>query len=470
MEIERKLEFAHILERLKQNKGGVLRSTLFKAQLEFLRMPVKKKLARCSRRAGKTNLAAKMMLIEGYRNPGSQILYITLTLKNAKRIIWQTFRELSNEHDLKLDFKIGEMQIEMPNGTTFVLGGASDKDEVEKYRGSKYPLVVLDEVQSMRRDVVEYAINEVIEPATLDLNGSIVMLGTPNAASAGYFYDCDQGIKSNWGRSHWTLLDNPYIPHAKAWLLSKMEENSWDEGTALYRREYLGEWARDESSLVYKFSMERHIINDPPEDLIYVLGVDLGFDDATAFTTVAFSEDKNEVYVIESYKMTKLVSDDIASEIKKLENKYSFIRKVVDTGGLGKMIVEEMNRRFSLGLTPAEKGSKLDHIELLNSDFQNNRIKINKSRCQPLIDELLILEWDAEHLERGRFIEQEDRENHCSDSFLYSWRECRHYLRKDKIEIPEKGTEAWFLKQEDDMELEADNEIYNNDKDRDWWE
>ncbi len=72
-----------------------------------------------------------------------------------------------------------------------MLGGAQDKDEVDKWRGPKYSLCVIDEGQSMRSSILSTLIEDVLEPATLDLDGSIWMFGTPNASSSGYFYNAD---------------------------------------------------------------------------------------------------------------------------------------------------------------------------------------------------------------------------------------------------------------------------------------
>ena len=80
----------------------------------------------------------------------------------------------------------------------------------------------------------------------------------------------------------------------------------------------------------------------------------------------AFSEDVPEVYAVHAEKAPHLSIAEIAEKIKRLEERYRFVRSVVDTGGLGKMVCEEMNKRFELNLFPAEKSRKLDHIRLLH--------------------------------------------------------------------------------------------------------
>ena len=51
------------------------------------------------------------------------------------------------------------------------------------------------------------------------------------------------------------------------------------------------------------------------------------------------------------------------------------------------MVVEEMSKRFSLNILPAQKRAKHDHIELLNSDFKKGKLQIlDTEENQLLID------------------------------------------------------------------------------------
>ena len=104
---------------------------------------------------------------------------------------------------LDLEFRQNDLTVKLPNGSSIVLGGAQDKDEVDKWRGPKYSLCVIDEGQSMRSSILSTLIEDVLEPATLDLDGSIWMFGTPNASSSGYFYNADVFEASSWSKHNW---------------------------------------------------------------------------------------------------------------------------------------------------------------------------------------------------------------------------------------------------------------------------
>jgi hypothetical protein len=112
----------------------------------------------------------------------------------------------------------------------------------------------------------------------------------------------------------------------------------------------------------------------------FVLGVDLGYEDSTAFVVLAFSEDVPEVYCSTCRKESSHGGCRDCGEDQKVGREVQFVRSVVDTGGFGKMITEEMNKRFELNLFPAEKARKLDHITLMNSDFERGRIQIVRVR------------------------------------------------------------------------------------------
>lgn len=441
--------------RLKRLSDG-LKSSLFDKQTEFFESAGKKKLARCSRRAGKTHLAAVGLVLAAISRPGVMVPYITLSIKNARRILWGTLREIERDWAIGMEFKENALTVTLTNGSTIVLGGCQDFEEIEKFRGPKYSLAVIDEAQSMRTSILQKLVEDVIEPATLDFNGEIWMFATPAANASGYFYEADQSDHSSWEQHHWTLLENPHLPGALEWLERRKEENNWSDDDPVYRREYCGEWVRDEDALVYAFSRQKNLVEDIPSEMDFVLGVDLGFVDSTAFVVIGWSPDEPEAYVVHVEKHEGFTATDIGRRILQLNDRFGFLRIVADTGGLGKMIVQELNRRHGLAIEAAEKAQKLGHIELLNSDLRNERLLIwDTDETEELVDELELLEWDPLERLKNRWIERSDCENHAADAMLYAWREALHWLHRKPPRLLEPGTEEYFERLEDEMEEEA---------------
>ena len=82
---------------------------------------------------------------------------------------------------------------------------------------------------------------------------------------------------------------------------------STPRGSPTYRREYRG----DVGSLVYPYSHNfNRLLDDKalPEQLAYVLGVDIGFTDATAFVVAAIAPRSPYIYIVEAMKDLSLPS------------------------------------------------------------------------------------------------------------------------------------------------------------------
>ena len=456
----------HQLELLSSQLIG----SLHPKQLEFFESNSKKRIARCSRRAGKTHLAAIGLIDAAVKTPGVLVLYITLSIKNARRILWTTLREIERSWALGMEFLENQLTVKMPNGSQIILGGCQDPGEVEKFRGPAYSRVIIDEAQSIKTSILESLVTDVIEAALLDYDGELWLCGTPSSSCSGYFYDQSEMARSPFQSFYWTLLDNPHLPGAKAWLERAIEENDWSEDNPTYRREYLGEWTRDENTLVYRFSRKRNLVDELPDyQWQRALGIDLGFVDSTAFVVVAWSDECPETYLIHTEKHTGFTSDDIARKVQQLDFEYKFDRMVADTGALGKMIVTEINRRYSLSILPAEKSKKYDHIELLNSDFKKGKfLVVDNYDNRALVDELELLEWDPMERAKGKFVERSDCENHAADAMLYVWRESLGFLHRPDAEKPGFKTSEWYAEEERKMEASAISVLDGDSVP--WWE
>ena len=428
----------------KYRKSLTFRPKLFNQQANFIRDPRKLKAALCSRRAGKSHMAGCYVIAEALKHPRSTVPYVALTRGHAKRIMWKTLIDLTRPYTPQVN--LTELRITLSNGSDIVLAGANDEATAEVFRGQKFPLVVLDECASFRshfREMVE----EVIEPALIDMNGTLAMIGTPSAACRGLFYDATTAKDSPYSVHHWTILDNPFIPHAKEWLAERMRERGWTEDTPAYRREWLGEWVASTDSQVYAFSRERNIATSIPQKMNYILGIDLGYDDETAFVVVGYRPDDPRLYVLETYAKSEMIITDIVRKVEELTSRYgSFVRIVADTGGLGKQIAAEIRKRYGVPVFPAEKTQKAEFIQLLNDDLRSGKILVSPAEIN-FIEEITALQWDEE--KEGRFIEDPRFANHRCDAFLYAWRESCHYLAKPPESIPPAFTESWYKREED---------------------
>lgn len=446
-----------------------LKLDLFKQQKDFINDKSRLKAALCSRRAGKTHCGGAYLALTAVKRAGTISVYIALTRKSAKRIMWGTLKEIFIKSGCYTGTKWNntELVVELPNGSQIFLTGASDEDDKETLRGNKYALVLVDECASFKSHFQEM-LDEVIEPALIDLDGTLALLGTPNSACVGHFYDATTNPEFGYSVHRWTILDNPHIPRAAQWLEARMLQKKWTRQHPVYLREWCGLWIKSADSLVYKFDEKKNVYNlkDRPDDLIHILGVDLGYDDKNAFCVLGFSQKHKQVFVVETFAKSEMLIDATAEKIKSLQVKYGgFVKMVIDTGGLGKTIAQELIARHSLALEPADKNKKAAFIELVNSDFNEEKILIPKED-KSFMDELTLLQWDDG--KPGKKVEDSRFENHRCDAFLYAYREAKHYLFKPEPQKPKHGSREYFDEQEKIIVEKRQKAVMGQGKQ--WWE
>lgn len=397
--------------------------TLHPKQQKFFYDKSPLKAALCSRRAGKSRSAAVAMIELARRHPGSLVPYIALTRQSAQNIMWPAIEELNKQLFLNLDMKESSLEISVPTKgrpSKIFMVGADQKNFIERLRGPKYPLAVIDEAGGFRSHI-ESLVEDVLEPAVADYQGQIWLLGTPGAVPSGYFYEASTNPLKGFSTHHWTLLDNPYFPHAKSFLKDLMRRKNWDEDHPTYQREWLGKWAYDASALVYKLN-DYNICEKADEEIDwnYVLGIDVGWHDQTAFSVLAYSVDSPITYVVHCEGHSELIPSEIADYARMMIEIYDPTNIVMDTGGLGKSIAEEMRKRFQIPVEAAEKRDKMATIELMNGDLKTNQLRIF-SKNQGLIEQMRRLQ------KTDNGLEDPSLPNDLCDGTLYSWRKCKQY-------------------------------------------
>lgn len=449
--------------RRKHRKSRIdFRSLLFGPQLAFVTDPSKFKAAVCSRRAGKTFGTVIYMLDEGHKNNYCQVPYITITRQQGKRNIWLDLQKLDSDLEIGGKFNNNELTYTLPNGSVLFIIGVDDEAEIHKLRGQKFPLAVVDEAQNFR-PLIRPLMRDVLEPAVADYDGTIAMTGTPGVACAGFYYDITNGKISEaqkWSVHHWTVVDNPHHPYDAERVERLRIENGWLPDNPSFLREWKGQWVQDDSKLVFKLSERNYCYELPDRKLEYVLGIDLGYEDSTAFVVLGYDQGVGQTWVCESWREEHLIPSAVAARVDRLRERYDFTHIVADSGGLGKGYVEEMRQRYGIPIEAAEKSRKLAFIELLNGDLQAGAIHIYKGRNQELIDELGTLPWKEDEEGRPDRTKIDDRfSDHLCDALLYGWRACRQYFYDPEITEAEKGSDRWWAQREDEMEREQERII-----------
>jgi hypothetical protein len=435
----------------------------FPKQTAFLRDPSRFKLALCTRRAGKTEAAAIDLLEVAQNQPGSVGIFFGRTRMSAKNVIWRILRRRIERHHLTCSINKTELSIEFPNGSLIFLAGVdATTDERDKYLGMPLSRVYIDECASHRQDLTDLVCG-VLMPALVDYDGTLVLLGTPGNFTKGLFFRLSIGRplpEDPLCSVHkWTAYDNPSLVKVngkmrricdlwKAEIEKIGRETPMRLLTPLYKQHYEGVWVIDDAKRVYFFDDALNTYDKVPKDKewTYVLGVDMGYEDDSAFVIHAFSKLDPILYTIYSYKEKKMDITAVAEHIKsKILSKWPIDVIVVD--GSAKQAVQEIIKRHGLEMIASDKKDKDKFIALLDAELRQGLVKLQKDACLPLIDEMCGLIWADP--KPGSVVRKEHPgcDNHACDAFYYGWRYTFSYLGRNPEPEVVAGSPKWLAMQ-----------------------
>lgn len=416
-------ERAILEEYARRKTRSTLYETLFPNQLDFINDPSRLKAAQCSRRSGKSYAVGAYLIETCLNHPNVTCIYIALTRESAKRIMYKDIlKEQCRKIGITPHFNEITLTVTFDNGSVlYLLGLDVSEKESEKLLGQKYKLAVIDEAASFKQDLRDIVYKK-LGPAMADLRGTICLVGTTSNHVTGLFYDVTTGKERGWSLHKWDYKNNPHNHEQVQEQIDQMiSTNPLVVETPFFKQMYLNEWVIDPSCLVYKFSDHNLISSKPEGQWKYVLGVDLGYEDDTAFVIVGWREYDKNLYILHTFKKNKMDITSVATRIKYYMTQYEFQRMIID--GSSKQAVEEMRNRHGLPLIATEKKGKADFIEIFNSELIQQHVKLVTDQTLDLVDEWKSLIWD----ERQR-IENPSCPNHLSDATLYAWRYTYSYL------------------------------------------
>lgn len=440
---------------------------LFGPQLAFVADPATFKTALCSRRAGKTIGCAVDLLLSNLRNPRAPSLYFTLTRGSAKRIIWPTLLRLNRRYRLGYEPNESDLVLKRDGFAAVVLSGADTRGEIEKWRGVAWGKIVGDEAQALPEYLRE-AVDEVLMPSLMDHDGTISLIGTPAPVPSGCFYEYTQS--SEWKPHRWTVFDNPYIKNPRVHLERACRARGVAETDPSIQREFFGRWVYDPNALVFRFDAARNhydrlpALSTPWE---HVIGVDIGYEDADAIVVLAFNRASPAAYLAHEEVHRRQGITELAERIAAAVERFRPQSVVMDTGGLGRKIAEELQRRHGLPVKAAEKSRKLEFIELVNDAFRTGRLLVPRG-CRVAQDAMLV-EWDRDRSKGEQRVISERVHSDVLDALLYAFRESLHWLHEPDAPKPETGSDAWAEAQERAMEEAARLRVEEQCREGDEW-
>lgn len=434
-----------------------LEALLFDKQLAVHRDTSLEKALLTTARAGKTTYHAVTSLISMCEHPGANEWtgYVTLTKGQSRRNMEGPLKEIIR--DLKLPVRQsepdGQITFTHANGHRLWLGGVDDMRATEVWRGNKWRRFKIDEAGAWPDPVLTYFIDDVIAPRLSDLGGVFEISGTPGFLPKGLFWEIttdgelrQDGEKKRpkWSTHSWSVVDNPHHP----WGMKEIEELRVKRGWALNNptllREWFGKWVTDLDAIIYHYDGTRNCSYELPDwpEWRFVLGVDVGHNDDTAFVLTASRIGFAEVYALRAWGGPAMTQPERAQHILRtqaaLKETYGRqARVVVDTGGLGKALAFDLTKTYGVACEGADKKQKAAAIRVVQGMLLSGTLKVHPFSPNPdqplgfgaqrLLTEWAILPWNDERTDH-----EAGYADHCSDACLYAVRMHPTFERWDK--------------------------------------
>lgn len=438
-----------------------LEEYLFPAQLAFVKDEAPNKLAVCSRRSGKTISCAADLIHTAISNDEVVCLYITLSRNNAKKIIWKEIKKINRLYKLGGVENLSELSYTFPNGSIIYLSGAKDTNEIEKFRGLALKLVYIDESQSFREYIKEL-IDDVLAPALMDYAGTLCMIGTPGPVPTGYFHDA-VNKENSWSKHAWTFFDNPFIlDKSKKTHQEMLDRELKRRGVTIndpsIQREWYGKWVLDSDSLLIHYDPRINDFTHLPKlpnnaKWNYIVGIDIGMDDADAIAVVAWSEHTPATYLIEEVINAGQGLTELVGQIQAIQAKYERIgtlgKMVIDQGGLGKKLAEEMRRRHAIPVVGADKARKMEAIAFFNDALRTKRFMARSNSI--FAEDSYKVEIDRDKSTPDSIKVSTKFHSDIIDAALYAFRESPAFTYESPVVVLKPGTKEWAKQQEAEM-------------------
>ncbi len=424
----------------------------FPQQNSFINDPNRFIDAQCSRRAGKTNALALKFFKTMEANPKTKCAYLTLTLVSARNILWPVLNEINDKFKIGCSFLESRLTVKHPNGSTLQLYGADQKNFNKRIKGQKFIGVGVDEAQDFSTHL-QSLIDDVLTPSIADYpNSWVALTGTPGAVPKGYFYEVTKEKRYGYSHHEWTMFENPFMPNPKGFLKDLMIKRGWDETNPTLLREYRNQWVLDIESLWIRYNEKNNHYDELPKNIKfnYVMGVDIGFRDADAIAILAWSEDHPVTYLVEERLTRKQDLTSLLAQVQELEKKYQVVKIVMDEGGLGKKLAEELRRRHGVPINPADKVRKQENVELLNDSMRLGKFKAKKDSAFAKDSYLIEIDWD--HSTPNRIVTKKSYHSDIIDAVLYGFKETYAYANQVPAQNkPHYGSKEWADQQTDEM-------------------
>jgi hypothetical protein len=365
--------------------------------------------------------------------------------------MWPVLQEMDERYKWNATFTESNLTMHLPNGSTLRCLGADMRNFIRRLKGAKSPAVAIDEAQDFGAHL-ESLIDDVLVPTIADYPGSwLALTGTPGPIPRGTFFDVTEGGKGGYSVHKWAVYDNPYMPNAQQFVDELKRRKGWDDRNPTFLREWKNEWVLDYESLLVKYEeAKNHYDVLPTVRWNYILGIDLGLKDSDALAVIGWSESLPDIYLVEEVLTANQDITSLVHSIESLQSKYDISKMVVDTGGLGAKIAEEIIRRHHIPVQAADKARKFENVQFLNDWLRSGKFKAK--RDSRFAQDSYQVQIDYEKTTPDRLVVKKGFHSDIIDAVLYAFKESPAFTYMAPKPVPKLHSPEWFKEEAEEME------------------
>lgn len=388
-----------------------------------------------SRQTGKTFFLGILALEQVYRTPKSVVKVLTDTKLHLESIFIPVMDQLLEDCPQRLKPKYDKQKFKytFPNGSEIHFAGTDNK-HYERLRGSVCHLVLVDEAGFCEN--LDDIVKSVLLPTTTHTGGKIVLASTPSKDPNHPFIEFIEEAEMNETLVRKTIYDNPLLGEEQ---VKNIIQKMGGADSPQFRREYLCEIIRDESTIVFPefdTDLEAKIIMDwkkPPYYDAYV-GMDLGGSrDMTAVLFMYYDYVNDKIIVEDEIVLTpkemllpKLVEDILETEERLWTNELTNEKMgpYMRVSDLNHIVTQEIGRQsnYVLHFHKAQKDDKESAINMVRVMLAQEKIIIHP-RCESLVRHLSHCKWKSNKGSDSKFSRSPDNGHYDAvDALLYGIR------------------------------------------------
>jgi PBSX family phage terminase large subunit len=291
--------------------------------------------------------------------------------------------------------------------------GADDSSAERRIQGSTLAGALVDEIVNLPKGFYDMLYSR------LSVSGS-KLFATCNPSSPFHWLKTEtiDTMQYPWLRVfHFDLDDNPDLDEDYKEGLRKKYTGLW------YQRYVEGKWVLAEGTVFDFFDRERHVISYPPGVAdYYIVGVDYGTTNPTAFSLIGYSKRtypniwlEKEYYWDSRKEFRQKTDTDYAEDLQKFCQGYNVKQLYMDPSAVSFRV--ELQRSGFSGMIEANN-DVLDGIRFHSKMLGNGTFKICHN-CSSTIQEYGTYRWDSKASLRGEDRPLKDND-HMMDSIRYA--------------------------------------------------